>query len=120
VGIKEQEAELKAERKRVRADVYSLGVRLNAGETDVRAALDAAIRRSDEIDAELRRLEPAPPPRDPNEPIEAMAMYGPPPVGFLERSRRAVSPPQPTPAPMYGPPPVRTGILQFLRRLFRK
>ncbi len=76
-------AELRLERKRVREDVYDLGVRFNAGETEVRAALDAAIRRSDELEAEIVRLTPSPP--APRGGHAVAAMYGP-------------------PAPMYGPP----------------
>jgi hypothetical protein len=75
--------QLREERRKVRDEVYALGVRLNAGERDVKPALDAAIRRSDELAAEILRLEAPPPlPRG----RQSAPMYGPP------------------PAPMYGPP----------------
>jgi len=116
--------QLRQERKRVRNEVYSLGVRLNAGESEVRAALDAAIRRSDELAAEIYRLSapPAPPPR--TGPPVPMPMYGPPanrerrlPRGGFDDSATMYGPP---PAPMYGPPPIRSRLFRFLSRLFRR
>ena len=85
--------ELQQERKRVRDEVYSLGVRLNAGESEVRAALDAAIRRSDELAEEISRLSEPP-----------WAIGDGPPIA----------------APMYGPPPIRSRLFGFLSRLLRR
>jgi hypothetical protein len=68
----------------VREDVYALGVRFNAGETDVRAALDAAIRRSDELEAKIVQLTLAEKEEDLARP---QPMYGPPVVqrrGFFD------------------------------------
>ena len=87
-------ARLQAERKGVRAQVYDLGVRLNAGDESVRAALDAAIKRSDELAEAIQRLT-SPRTFDENAPDLPAVMYGPP------------------PAPMYGPP-------GLLARLFRR
>jgi hypothetical protein len=111
---------LQAERKRVREDVYSLGVRVNAGETAVQKDLDAAIARSDEIDAEIRRLTG----QTRVVPSVPMPMYGPPamfdsrlPRGGFDGSATMYGPPV---APMYGPPPVGSRVLAFLSRLFRR
>ena len=113
-------AELRAERKRVRNEVYSLGMRLNAGEHEVRATLDAAIRRSDELAAEILRLSQPPRPTDDGPPLPA-PMYGPPPSrerrlprGGFDDSATMYGPP----APMYGPPSVLRRSFGFLFRLF--
>jgi hypothetical protein len=113
---------LRAERKRVREDVYSLGMRVNAGETALQKELDAAIARSDEIDAEIRRLTGQT--RMPEGPLVAAPMYGPPPIrnsrlprGGFDGSATMYGPPV---APMYGPPPVGSRVLAFLSRLFRR
>jgi hypothetical protein len=72
--------QLREEKKKAREDVYSLGVRFNAGETGVRADLDAAIRRSDELDVEIRRMTEV----ESEQPLKLHdlppPLYGPPPV----------------------------------------
>lgn len=114
----EELARLQAERKGVRAQVYDLGVRLNAGDESVRAALDAAIRRSDELAKQIERLTPHDVFDEKARDVPAVMygppvapMYGPPPVGMLEELRRRRRDPVPAPDPK------RPG---FLSRLFRR
>jgi hypothetical protein len=58
---------------------------LNAGDEGVRAALEAAIKRSDELAEAIARLTPRPP-FDPNARDIPAPMYGPPPSpGLLRR-----------------------------------
>jgi hypothetical protein len=106
LGGSDRVSVLQAERKRVREDVYSLGMRVNAGETAVQKDLDAAIARSDEIDEEIRRLTESPAMLDSRLPR-----------GGFDGSATMYGPPV---APMYGPPPVGSRVLAFLSRLFRR
>lgn len=87
-----QVSRLREEKRRVRAPIYDLAMRLKAGDEGARADMDAAIKRSDELENEIKRLETeihrlVDPAGTDGENIPAV-MYGPP------------------VAPMYGPPPV--------------
>jgi hypothetical protein len=101
----EERIRLQAEKRQVRSPMYELDRRLKSGDESARAALEDAIRRSDEIEAQIDRID-----REirslehPNlgNREDAAVMYGP-------------------PAPMYGPPAGGGGKPRgLLGRLFRR